>query len=46
MNEITFQAMIEVLGKPKEHVESALKIYVEKIRQDKAYQILKLIIDE
>jgi len=44
MNEITFQAMIEVLGKPKEHVESALKIYVEKIRQDKAYQILKLII--
>jgi len=33
MAEITFRAVIEVLGKPKEHVEEALKGYVEKLKK-------------
>jgi len=40
MAEITFRAVIEVLGKPKEHVEEALKGYVEKLKKDKNFQVL------
>ena len=40
-NYIRFRAIIEVLGKPKEHVESSLKGYVEKIKSDKDFMILK-----
>lgn len=32
---------MEVLGKPKEHVEKALKSYVEKIKKDKRYNVLR-----
>lgn len=37
---ILFRALIEVLGKPKEHVEKSLKGYVEKLKQDKKYQVI------
>lgn len=33
--------IIEVLGKPKEHVEKALKMYVDRIRQDPDLIILR-----
>ncbi len=38
---IKCRAMIEVLGKPKEHVEQALNGYIERIRGDKNYQVFK-----
>ena len=38
-NKITFRAIIEVLGKPKEHVEKSLREYVEKIKQDEKYHL-------
>ncbi len=38
---ILFRAVIEVLGKPKEHVEEALKTYVQKIRESEQYEIVK-----
>jgi hypothetical protein len=34
-------AIIEVLGKPKEHVESALKGFVNQIKEDKAFKLKK-----
>jgi hypothetical protein len=38
---IRCRTIIEVLGKPKEHVEKAIKDYVEKIKQDSDLIILK-----
>ncbi len=38
---VTFRTVIEVIGKPKEHVEEALKRYIEKIKNDEKYQILR-----
>jgi len=38
---IRCKVIIEVLGKPKEHVEQALKMYVEKIKQDSDLIILR-----
>ena len=38
---IVFRAIIEVLGKPKEHVESSLRGYIKKMREDDKYEILK-----
>lgn len=37
---IRCRTIIEVLGKPKEHVESTLKQYIEKIREDNDLAIL------
>ncbi|MBI2669357.1 hypothetical protein HYX14_05955 [Candidatus Woesearchaeota archaeon] len=37
---ILFRAVIEVLGKPKEHVEQALQGYLEKLKQDAHYQLM------
>ncbi len=37
---ITFRAIIEVLGKPKEHIEEALKGYVQQLKQDERYKIV------
>ena len=37
---IHFRAVIEVLGKPKEHVEKAMQEYVEKLRQNERYEII------
>jgi len=31
--------MIEVLGKPKEHVEQAIRTYIERIKKDERYQV-------
>ena len=38
---ITFRAIIEVLGKPQEHVEKSLKGYVEKLKENEKYEVLK-----
>ncbi|HLC64796.1 MAG TPA: hypothetical protein VJI46_01580 [Candidatus Nanoarchaeia archaeon] len=38
---IRAKAIIEVLGKPKEHVEKAIRAYVEKIKTDGGFVILK-----
>ena len=35
-----FRAIIEVLGRPKEHVEKTIKDYLERLKQDKNYQIV------
>ena len=37
---IRCRIIIEVLGKPKEHVENALKEYIEHIKQDSELVIL------
>lgn len=34
---IQFRALLEILGKPKEYIEQALKNYIEKINSDKRY---------
>lgn len=36
---ITFRAVMEVLGKPQEHVEQALKEYLEQLKQDNRYTL-------
>lgn len=40
MTKIIFRTLIEVLGKPKEHVEEALKGYVQKLKEDDRYKVL------
>lgn len=35
------RSIIEVLGKPKKHVEDTLKFYVKKIKQDKQIEVIK-----
>jgi len=40
--EILFRTVLEVLGKPKEHVEKSMKEFVEAIKKnDKQYQVVK-----
>lgn len=39
--QIRFRTIIEILGKPKEHVEEALKKYTEQIDNDDNFMILK-----
>ncbi|HLD73108.1 MAG TPA: hypothetical protein VJA23_06010 [Candidatus Nanoarchaeia archaeon] len=38
---IVFRAVIEVLGKPPEHVDQSLKEYVENIKKNKDYEVSK-----
>lgn len=38
---IIFRAVIEVLGKPPEHVDQSLKDYVEKIKKSENYEVVK-----
>ncbi|MBI2665906.1 hypothetical protein HYX12_04760 [Candidatus Woesearchaeota archaeon] len=38
---IVFRTIIEVLGKPKEHVEKALQGYIQKLKKDKDYKVIK-----
>ncbi len=38
---IHFTSIIEVLGKPKKHVEQTIKTYVKKIKENKKIRILK-----
>ncbi len=40
MSKITFRSIIEVLGKPKEHVESTFQNYIVKLKQDSKYKVL------
>ncbi len=44
--ELLFRAIIEVLGRPKEHVEKTIKEYLDKLKQDKNYQIISQEIAE
>ncbi len=37
---IQFRAVIEVLGKPEEHVDTALKGYIEKLTNDEKFDVL------
>lgn len=39
MVKVQFRALIEVLGKPKEHVEKSLQSYVKKLREDERFSI-------
>ena len=41
VQELVFRAVIEVLGKPKEHVESSLQGYVQKLKEDSRYSIIE-----
>src|SRR3989339_1846234 len=38
---IRCRAVLEVLGKPKEHVEKTIKLLVEKVKEDPEISILK-----
>jgi hypothetical protein len=38
---IVFRAVIEVLGKPKEHVEASIKKFLENLRNDEKYKVIK-----
>ena len=44
--QISFRAVIEVLGKPKEYVEKALVEYIEKLKQDKNYTLILVEIEK
>ena len=41
MVKIIFRAVIEVLGKPQEHVEKSLRSYLDYIKKDQRYHLLK-----
>ncbi|NQV90951.1 hypothetical protein HQ489_00590 [Candidatus Woesearchaeota archaeon] len=41
MSKIVFRAVIEVAGKPKEHIEETLQNYVETLRKDDRYKIVR-----
>jgi len=43
---IYVRSIIEVLGKPKEHVEETLKAHVKKISEDKDYNIIKKTVEK
>ena len=38
---VVFRAVIEVLGKPKEHVEGAMKEYIGNLKKDERFKILR-----
>ena len=38
---IRFRTIIEILGKPKEHIEKTIRGYIEKIREDNEFILLK-----
>ena len=40
-NYIRCRVILEMLGKPKEHIEKTLKDYVEKIKQDQSWMVIK-----
>ena len=41
MAKIVFRTVIEVAGKPKEQVEETLKEYIEKLKEDERYNVIK-----
>ena len=40
-NYIRFKTILEILGKPKEHVEESLKKYIAKIKEDEELMVIK-----
>lgn len=44
--EIIFRTLIEVIGKPKEHIEEAIRDYVKDIRNNKDYHVVSLEISK
>lgn len=40
-DKILCRVVVEVLGKPKEHVERVIKGYIEKIKKDEKYTVLR-----
>ena len=38
---VLFRAVVEVLGKPKEHVDSTLNGYLKKLKENSRYQVVK-----
>jgi len=38
---ILFRVVVEVLGKPKEHVDSTLKGYLQKLKENSRYEVTK-----
>ncbi len=38
---ILFRTVVEVLGKPKEHVDSTLRGYLQKLKENTRYEVLK-----
>ena len=43
---IRFKTIIEVLGKPKEHVENSLNEYIEKIKETEDFLLLRKILHQ
>ena len=39
--DVSFKAVIEVLGKPRQHVESSIKKYVENLKEEKLFEVTK-----
>ncbi len=46
MTKVVCRALIEVMGKPKEHVENSLKGYLEKFQKDENYKLENLELAE
>ena len=44
--DILFRAIIEVLGKPKEHIEKSLKEYLDNLKNNKNYKVISQEIAE
>ena len=42
MSKVVCRALVEIMGKPKEHVESSLKGYLDKLQKDDNYAIINL----
>ena len=40
-NHLRATTILEILGKPKEHVESTMRMYVDRIKEDGNYVVLK-----
>ncbi|PIN76790.1 hypothetical protein COV17_01035 [Candidatus Woesearchaeota archaeon CG10_big_fil_rev_8_21_14_0_10_36_11] len=38
---IMFRTVIEVVGKPKEHIEKSIRDYVQKLKEDTTYEVLE-----
>jgi len=36
---IVFRAVLELLGKPQEHIEASMKEYIQKLKQDKRFKV-------
>lgn len=36
---IQFRAVLELLGKPKEHIEASMKEYIQNLKQDKRFKV-------